>query len=294
MNDLINKRANIVGIVGKNIPAFLAIVYIFGFIVINSYLGRYGLSSNNLINKDFISAGLLFCFFVLSIVLILLHTIKHPADTKSKSLQESLYYCFFIFLLTIGFTHIFIGVDVITSKFIHLFYIFYYLGLALFVITSILGFKLFWFRLIGTIIFLIYIIIIFTLESKAQGFLFWFLLFSFICWAQYNDSFNNIFSYFKLLWWILGLLLFASLFGIMAFGYIKTEYGGGKPKEIKLIVKKSEKDIHDTIGLKCDSLGISENIYLINETNEYYIIQIDSTFLKLNKDIFQGLIIKKH
>ena len=71
-------------ILSRHAFSFIGLSYIFGFIIVNSYLASFGLVSIGIIKAKYIAAGVVFLLFVSLCGLILYPTISHFLRVKEK------------------------------------------------------------------------------------------------------------------------------------------------------------------------------------------------------------------
>src|SRR5687768_12673302 len=72
----------------KYIPYLSAIAYLLGYIVFNAYLSTYGIYEFNLVNFQYLKAGLIFMIIITPIALIIWHEIKAPVGTLKEDKED--------------------------------------------------------------------------------------------------------------------------------------------------------------------------------------------------------------
>jgi hypothetical protein len=267
------------------LPGLIAIVYIFGFVILNSHLSNYGLFAHNLIDKTFLSSGILFLLFTGSIITILIYFVKKPTDNIARSFREDLKYLLFILIISISFAYIFIEIDDLPINFQTSFWI------ALTLITPVaLIFRLSpkWIVILGLIAMFFYYLWTVIHSADARPFLIGFLVFSFLSLIFYGHIGDKSFKYVDLVWWSGSIILCAYAFGFYIYGDIKKEFGGGKSGEIQLIFHDRDNDALFQVFKDSSNSGFSKKIKLIYESSDFYYISIDSMYFKLNKSGFKG------
>lgn len=284
MNDKFKKLENVSSLLNL-FPGLIGIIYIFGFVILNSYLSKYGLFTYNLVDKSYISSGVLFLLFTGSIITILVYFVKEPTDNITNSYWEEAKYFLFIITTSISYAFLFIDIDDLPKRFINSFWL---------ILTSIVPLALF-FKLTrklvivaSLLIMLFYYIWAVVHSADARSFLVGFFVFSLLCLILYGHIGDKSFRYVDLVWWLGPLVISAYIFGFYIYGDIKKEFGGGKYSKIQLILNKKTSDEIYRIFKDSSETGLTKSVKLIYENSDYYFISTDSMFFKINKNSFTG------
>ncbi len=319
----------------ENFAAILGMTYVIGFIIVNSYFNSFGINSFSFLKTSYLTAGFLF------IVIFLIFYISINASGEDLLLInfEKLHEIK-ISLLFEGFNKLkekhkkiidFINggncqncttkcdikedyykvlregqVLVLTSSFIHLFFLGSLLWVSINFLTIInqfssFNFNLTFYNLIGFTAIVIFLYSLFSIvDLRKNSNLFSFLIrfskisfiFLFISAMLYLYRINVIFLIFMIASFLIFLgrreetrflkkpislyivrftifLISLVAFGQYSYGNIKSNYGGGFPSKINII--ENNKDI-------------IKSVYLIDQTEKEIIIKKDKQILQLNKN----------
>ncbi len=257
--------------------AIFPITYIFGFIVINSYLSRYSLYDFVLFDAVFLKAGLLFLVFLLSLVFLFHISFQNANNFKLYNLPHAIK---FIFISLISLVFIFFLLSIfIKSPVSSMLFIYerqiYLLILLVFFVNFLKTTK------ILTIVQILMIFAYFILKSFYSTLLtyaWWFSLVVFFLFVFYYEE-NILKKYYnKFVFIMISLIVVCSSFGAIIYDQIPAIFGGGKPYKIgvnkeNIILSKSEIRI-DTL----DILHENSNKYLVRNKNKEIIFVNKSDF----------------
>ena len=288
----------------------LAIVYISGFLVLQSHLGRHGVFVVDIASLRYLTAGVLFVAFLVIWYLFPGRAIilgkKWINDEIELAAEMGLgsiwnFMSFINSLIIIGF---FVCLGSATFSYIILESrdatpLFYYL-MALFVIEypwDVLNFdhrfprvnRVFFLatRSSGTLVFLIT-----TSSASTTMRVFWTFLVMSVFVNLVLDSFERFrVTYdrltYNIVWSTVFVLVLSSTFGRLYYGHIKPAFGGGQLQPIEIMI--SDRTVRDGLkemGLEGTSLLSAE---LVHENRQEYIVTVQGETIRLSKATIGGV-----
>ncbi len=269
------------------------IVYIIGFVIVNSYLSKYGVSDFEVITSSYLKSSLLFSFLCFTIIATILVSFKNPTDNLKKNAHEHLlFYSNFLLLCSIIVPILFgSGFSFITNGFfsfksIGLFSFMLYIFIRILIWQPAFSKKsyfILYFSILSTLL-IVYLISLSFDKSVTKYFIFSFLLIGIILSLEYGDYKDGTYRIDKLTFTILTLLFVTIIYGRYVYGEIPTYFGGPKNSFSEICIK-------DSIiinNVKTNKLLNSRIIYS-NSTN-YFVELNDSTLIQLNQDMAKYII----
>jgi hypothetical protein len=278
----------------KYLPYVSAIVYFFGFIIFTAHLASFGIYEFNLLNFQYLKAGMTFFIIFIPAILIVTHNIKNPTDKLvdiKNDLKAAVYYLLFYLFLTCMI--LFRKTPV--NKLVHISSLIYFL--LLFVSTSYAARN--WPKKLKIAILILPIVafILFIFIAKEWAILTFIIIFQlFVCnilWLYFDYGDKN-FNPFSITCSVMSIILLTTIFGSLFYKEIPYYLGGIKKRNIILFFKEENKNNLDHSPIK-DSLNETQtkrlNLIYENE-NLYYLLLSDSTTVALKKELFIGELIK--
>lgn len=275
--------------------------YITGFVIINSYLGKYGLTAGELFGAKYLSAGLLYLAITVIFIVNWWFFIKsYYIMAECKTFREKIKYIAYPIVLIIS-TLIFLIVIFSPSKhtgdMIDKFfqknwtqYLFLIL-LVIFAITRVLG----WFfktsknRLENWGMFFLVILMFVFILQKASVFFFLWVIFLFCLLSlifgrkKTNEPFSPILidslgkRYINPIGFASTLVLTFSMiwfFGRMIYERITPDIGGGSPVKVKILLRESLPSSFSTVIKDTSNADVIEEAYLLHQEQSSLVLLI--------------------
>jgi hypothetical protein len=269
---------------------FLGTIYALGFIVVTLYLSRFGVSSQSLIETQYIVAGvlLLLSFIVLTLSIAFFWWLlrsQYEMEPFEDDVSESYWGKIWYRIRKIWYHIKQFAIALLAA----LFFIFIIVVLLQWAINpslqeylAPLGFFAL-LKIIGIITLLGFLVTIFGVAA----------------WAQFNHirDENNKIDKDGLLAasWFLGLfmvftLVYISYFSYVIYARIPSAYGGGAPARIKFTLKK---DLANKKLIKIAEDGFSESYFLLFSTDKTLVIIDPSNTeqaVEIPRDLIEGIV----
>jgi len=290
MNDPRIFDINKVNEIPNNLPYLLGIAYFFGFIIVNSYLSSFNYYSIDLLNIEYLIAGIIFSIIFGALFFSIYYSNKKPEQITENEYDFALPALLRIFIIT--FVVSLFTIDSETTgvpniKIINISGIFYVLFISVlnskYVLrkfNNVLRWILIFLYIIATNIFVFYC----SESSRAI------MILSFITGLGILIILSNVLEkrYHKVQ--VIGLLFIsitiATLFGTLVYGKIPKKYGGGKPYQAELIINKLKMaELNELLSFEND---LYLEVEILFETKQELLIKMDSTIYKLDKSFFSG------
>lgn len=274
----------------NNIPYLLGIAYFFGFIIVNSFLVKYNFTSINLLNTEYLIAGIIFSLIFGSIVLSI-----YFSNRKQGKLTDSAYDFFLPALmrvLVICFATSFITINYndISDRFtivINLIVLIYFLLLML-LNTEFAKNKINYNLNIGLrFAYLIFVnIYIFYHCDSCRSLMILCFIVGIGVLIVFSEIFDKTFHKVQAIGLIFIAIVFSSYFGTSVYEDIPRKYGGRRAYKTQLLVEsKKLTELKNIISVE-NNLHV--DVQILYETEHEYLIKKDSSILVLNKSFFCG------
>ena len=294
-----------------------------GFIIVNIYLGDFGIHDFSLFKMKYLSAGLLFIailtiyiFFVWRKIYYAEEDVGNIATTLIAGTTSKLGNIFWgILSMMIVMADNAFGIILASSLVSSIFFaskavriIFVILMFYFLIDYSLVKLKIpaksprVFFPLNGFIHSFFVFLFFYTVDEKEPIKLFWtFLLVTFFVnlildmrkKLTQNGSYITKLSFFDLVWILIFVISLAISFGKFFYEKIDPALGGGRPISVSLIVDQKDIPIFQRLQIKVDQ-NLSEKVSLISQSeNELYVVkseEIEGKAIQLSKKLIQGII----
>lgn len=290
MNDPRIFEINKINKIPNNIPYLLGIAYFFGFLIVNSYLSDFNFYSINLLNTEYLIAGIIFSLIFGTLFFSIYYSNKKPDQITDNEYDFALPALLRIFIITFVislFTIDYKNTESIIVKIINFSGILYVLYISLLnskyivrKLNNAIRWGLIFLYIIAANIFVFY-------NSESSRAL---MTISFISGIGILIILSYIiekkFHKVQIIGLIFISITLATLFGTFVYEKIPKKYGGGKPYKTELIINKEKlPELKELMPLKNDLyLGVE----VLFETEQEFLIKKDSTIFILNKSFFSG------
>jgi hypothetical protein len=263
------------------LPVILAVSYVYGFIIVNSYLESIGLTDPEFFNIAYLTSGVLFSILYGSIILLLIQTVKHPTDNLKLVWPE-----LFDFFVYLSFYLAAMLEGLFQARNIN---IWYFAGYFVFILigSSRLGSRVFPPWLIKLFVILPafgYQIYVYNTDSAAyHNFIVsaWVVaLIANMAYGIYNDQ------KFKLpiiLVALLASLALAAAFGQIIYDQIPNRFGGAKRDKIMLIIPADKTDQFKSIGFRMKRNNLTEPYALLHSSADHYWFHLDTANVLISR-----------
>jgi hypothetical protein len=266
----------------------IPMVYIVGFVIINSYLSRFGVLDSEFLSITYLKAGVYFSFLCFMVFTLILISFARPTDNLKKNAPEHvlffhnlLFFCSVVSLFTFGSPKT-LPFESRTS--------FLSIGFYCFMSYMFLRF-LIWkprmTKITFAILYLIFLsglllVFLFALSNvfpAVKYFVGSFFLIGFFIALEYGDYKDGTYRLDKLGFAMLLFIMATSLYGRNVYCDLPTYLGGSKNPFIEICLN----DSISIENIKNDKIFNKEIIY--SNSTAYYIQINDSTLVQVNKDI---------
>jgi hypothetical protein len=91
---------------------------------------------------------------------------------------------------------------------------------------------------------------------------------------------------------LLMVAAYAAAFMALLYPQIPEQFGGGRPVEVRLLIRQDSLDGVRQLGLPiATSAGVTEVVPLLYEGSDSYVVRISGRRIRLNRDLIQGVVI---
>ena len=281
-------------------PAFAFLVYIIGFVVINSYLLTYNFFDENLLSTNYLKAGILLSLLLFPLFARIFKNFSNPTDNLLIAIREwpgilldMVCYGMWFSLILIPPYHdvkvlpLMICLNLIAVHMIILFYASSALATRMKAFSKILALVL---------LFIIPIIVVGYLgwHYSHYAYLFGIIVCSGIVFTlllgHYGDK---TLSMKDVAFALIAMVFAASFFGKYVYGYVPRGYGGGKPSEATILF--NAKGLEWARQLELRPGGTSNQIptKIVYAGNDRYLLQLGQATVVLDKTLIDGFVLSK-
>jgi len=284
---IIDKLKNLQGF----FPLFVGVSYLFGFVIVNSFLSKYRIYSTSIFNSEYLVAGTIFTLLFGILFLSIYFTNKHT-DKVSENLPD-FYLPALLRVLLLSYSYCFLIIDstIVSSKNV---VIFNYIGIFIWLFFVLINQIRFHYILKWILSFIVTIssnAFVFIICKECRFLLLIIFAYGILGIISISDIIEKKYQKAQALSGVLVFVSLAMLFGFGVYDNIAKRFGGGKPENISLLVD-SQKVCVLPNNIKISSGNII-NAQLIHSSDKEYSLKQDSNLITLNKDIFLGYINKK-
>ena len=297
--------------IGKYAPGtaiVLTLIYLFGFVIVSSYLGKFGIKSSEIFEFRYLIIGMIFLAIVVANTVLHLFSVHTEVTTPSKTIGQFLarkisFSCdFILFNIAVGLLILFGIPD--KSKLIFL----------TTVVTCIALDKVLVKRKIMLIrevleLLLVVMMLILLRRTKLFTFFLWALSIKVVLFFHFDIPEVQLLK--RITWlekrgfWIskvaiLSLILFlsCSVFGDYFYDRVHRFLGGGKPRIVQFVTSDNGTTLLNQLGIDMRRDELSPPLFLINESdNEYYILESTSSqkprAIGIRKDKVKGIVFSR-
>jgi len=288
-------------------------VYLLGFIIVGSYLDKFGIRSTEIFQFRYLSTGIIFlAIFAINAVIYLrsLHMdlttkVERTADLLQRWLRDILIFIWF---------NTFIAALILRGTPTKLLVKNPILGvLVLFIVIMVLmeirlKTTIEWIRDIVWVLLFLMLAIFFGI-SKYFTFLFMALLLQLFLLCAFDVEHTKLLKKFDLVekrgFWIITIafLLFMVLLSCHIFGYLLYDkvpryFGGGEPLIVQLAIPDDDVVFFNRLGIGTEGNGLTPPLSLIHETDtEYYVLTSTSSqepnAIGIPKNIVKAIILSR-
>lgn len=268
------------------LPAILALCYIFGFIIVNSYLESIGLTDPEFFNVAYLTSGVLFSALYGSVILLLILTVKHPTDNLKIAWREL--FDFFVYL------SLYLALLLEALFQAHIVNIWYFAGyfVFLFISSSQLGNRIFPRWLIGLFVILpvfAYQFYVYnTIDAPYHNFVVSAWLVAIIANMTYGEYGDHKFNFPYALILMLGSLGLAVAFGQIIYDKIPNRFGGAKKDKVILIISADKTDEFKSIGFRMKRNNLTEPYMLLHSSADHYWFRLDTSNVIISRSEVLG------
>jgi hypothetical protein len=271
------------------IPLLAGVSYLFGFVVVNSFLSKYGISSTSIFDSEYLAAGLIFTLIFGVLFLSIFFSNKH-LDKVSENLSD-FYLPALMRVFLLSYTYCFLIIDKtdVLPTYIMIFnYIGIFIWFFFFIIVKVTKFPL-WLK--WMLLFIVAIssnVFVFIISKECRFLISLVFVYGILGIISIVNIYDKKYEKAAALGSIFGFISLAMLFGYGVYDNIAKRYGGGKPENITLLVDSQKINvIPDVIKI---SDGNMIKAQLLHSSDKEYSLKQDSILITLNKDIFVGYI----
>jgi hypothetical protein len=277
------------------IAIIIPIVYIIGFVIINSYLSKYGVYDYEVVSFTYLKSSILYSFLCFTIIAIILISFPNPTDNLKKNAHEHLlFYSNFLFFCSIVTPMLFGSGIALFPKHLLSFTSIGFYSFLLYVFIRILIWRPKFSKISHFVyytLFLSFLLIIHLLSLSQQNsvikyFIFSFLMIGTILSLEYGDYKDGTYRIDKLAFTILMIFFAAVIYGRNVYGELPSYFGGPKNSFKEICIK-------DSILINDSKTDKILNRKIIYSNSTIYFIEIDdSTLLQLNRDMIKHITYK--
>lgn len=277
----------------SSITAAVPFIYLLGFVIVNTYLSKFGVYDMDVISANYLKAGIFFVFFtsfsIAGIFLIFVNdgvfetSLKKQGFLLSFALLASSTLAFVIFRASANIRTPWAENDVRFAIGFSLY--------SLLLLISALGWLMKWERLRESSFFhllqvaiLIAFIYLCIREASARWFILIFIYFTFSTLGLVEDFFKKEYRFTSLPFTFFNLIGIAAIFGISVYNGLPPTYGGAKMKVNQILFK-------DSVSVNSAKYLELKQVEILYTGSEFYVIKLsDSTFIQIPKDNLQSAI----
>jgi hypothetical protein len=278
----------------KYVPAITIIAYVFGFVIVNSYLSNYNIFDDNLFSINYIKAGLLFSLILLPLFIIIFKNYSNPTDNFNISKWElaGLSVNIFSYVCWISVFFVLFGKP---SPHISSIIVSVFSGeMLVFLLTTGVPGKSFsqGKKIIYNLIFPVILIIILSIYYAHFRYFYAIFIFTAIQFTLFLGQYGDKKITIKDLAISLVLLIFASaFFGKYVYGNLTRTFGGNAPFSAILVLNNNENQLIVNKMLHPSSTQKQINVDILYSTPDKYILKYDSTVAAIDKSLIAGFIL---
>ncbi len=274
----------------KFVPAFIGIAYIFGFVIINSYLSKFNFLDDNFLSIKYLSVGLTFLIFITPVIAIVVSYYHNPTD--DRSITKGTYSNLITIIVAYGVIIDFITFDSDREP--------NYTGRIIFgVLLLISGLTMYLtsykYRNMSvsnkSIIVLVPLLIYYFLSSFflpiipiIKPMLIFIGIGIFVIYGLIGD---RNFSYFEGSMYLFALIFFASIFGNQVYGKLPNYLGGAKPINIKCYIDENKTQLFENIGFEI-SERFTFDSELLYQSKDKYLFKIGDKVVTIKDEMINS------
>lgn len=288
-------------------------VYLLGFVIVSSYLNKFGIRSSEIFEFRYLSIGIIFLAIFAANAVIHFWSLGADLTTRAETVGQYLARKLRLFLgfFMVNFAIAFLILPGIAANlkfknpgmYVALVFI-------VFVVLEEVRFK----RKIEHIRDLVELLLFITLgillrKSQLPVFIFWafflqvFLIFTFdIQEVELLKRLTRLekrgFWVFRSAFLLIGLLFGCYIFGNLFYDKVPRYFGGGEPRIVQIIVPDNEIAVLNQLGIGAKGGSLTPSLFLIHDTDtEYYILTPAPSkkprAIGIRKDIVKGIVLSQ-
>jgi len=275
------------------IAIIIPIVYIIGFVIINSYLSKYGVYDFEVVSFTYLKSSILYSFLCFTVIAIILISFQNPTDNLKKNAHEHLlFYSNFLLFCSIVIPMLFgSGILLLLKNQLLSFTSIGFYAFILYIFIRILIWRPKFSKIsyfVYYTLFLSFLLIIYLLSLSQQNavikyFIVSFLIIGTILSLEYGDYKDGTCRIDKLAFTILMIFFAAVIYGRNVYGELPAYFGGPKNSFNEMCIK-------DSILIDNSKTDRILNKKIIYSNSTIYFIEVnDSTILQLNRDMVKHI-----